>query len=454
MTVGIANARVFVPDGLEPEENAVEQLAACLVDERAVAGALMADHHLGYSMPIGGVVAYDGAISPSGVGFDIGCGNKAVLTPLTVEDVGAGGPPGVPTLGNPDESGGLSPDRNQGRNEASDHAYSRSEIPRLMAEIQRVVAFGMGRSNDTPLDHPLFDTHAHTLRELDRLGGTKLALSQKARAQLGTVGSGNHYVDLLADENDRVWVANHFGSRGLGHTIATGFLNLAAGKPFDERGKEREDPTVIPTDTDLGQAYLASMQLAGDYAYAGRDYVIGQVLGILGTTAEVEVHNHHNYAWLENGLWVVRKGATPLTSDLAFIGGSMGDGAAIVRGTGDDIGALASAPHGAGRVMSRTKAAGRWKKINEERTRPDGTTYTYKRRLRDETTAAVNWRNVQADLRTRGIVVLGSGADEAPEVYKPLDQVLAAHSNIEIVHRLRPLGVVMAGDDTFDPYKD
>ena len=416
MTLG-GTAKVFVPAGMEAEQNAVEQLAMCLADQRAVAGALMADHHLGYSMPIGGVVAYDGAISPSGVGFDIACGNKAVLTPLHADDI-------------------------------------EGDLHKIMANVQQTVAFGVGRNNDTPFDHALFDRHDATLRELDKFGGKKLALSQKARAQLGTVGSGNHYVDLLADEQDRVWIANHFGSRGLGHTIATGFLNLAADQPFDHQGAEKEEPTVIPTDSDLGQFYIDAMTLASDYAYAGRDYVIEQVLGILETKAIESVHCHHNFAWFEDGLWVVRKGATPLTTDGAFIGGSMGDGAVIVRGTGEDIGNLSSAPHGAGRVMSRTKAAGRFKKETVERTAPDGSTYTKKIRVRDASTAAVDWPTVKAGLSERGIVVLGSGADEAPEVYKPLDDVLAAHSNIEVVHRLRPLGVVMAGDDIFDPYKD
>lgn len=455
------NAKVFTPLGMAPDEKAIKQLAKCLEDDRAISGALMADHHLGYSMPIGGVVAYDSAISPSGVGFDIACGNKAVRTPLNVADVLGGSGSLDQASRGADALGALNPlppaAGRSVKNEASEHAYSDASaqnIREIMQEVQRVVAFGVGRSNETPLDHALFDTHASTLAALDQLAGTRAALSQKARAQLGTVGSGNHYVDLLADEDDRVWVANHFGSRGLGHTIATGFLNLAADLPFDHRGAEREAPTVIPTDTDLGQAYIAAMDLAGDYAYAGRDYVIDQVLGILGTTADLSVHNHHNFAWLEHGAWVVRKGATPLTGDLAFIGGSMGDGAVVVRGTGADIGALASAPHGAGRVMSRTKAAGKWRKQTVERTAPDGSTYTKKIRVRDETTAAVDWRQAQADLAARGIVVLGSGADEAPEVYKPLDDVLAAHENIEIVHRLRPLGVVMAGDDTFDPYKD
>jgi tRNA-splicing ligase RtcB (3'-phosphate/5'-hydroxy nucleic acid ligase) len=406
---------IFTPSGVDPDEGAREQINACLEDERAVAGALMADHHLGYSMPIGGVIAYDGAISPSGVGFDIACGNKAVLTPLLAVDL---------------------------------------DVRPVMEEIQRTVAFGLGRTDGSNGDHDLFDNHSDTLEALDDLVGPGKQLSQKARQQLGTVGSGNHYVDLLADEKDRVWVANHFGSRGLGHTIATGFLNLADGEEFKARGAEKDEPTVIPTDSELGQFYIAAMELAGDYAYAGRDYVIGQVLSILGTDAVESVHNHHNFAWFEDGFWVIRKGATPLTQDLAFIGGSMGDGAVIVRGTGEDIGALDSAPHGAGRVMSRTKAAGKWKKQPVERTAPDGSTYTKQIRVRDESTAAVNWRQVKDDLNSRGIVVLGSGADEAPEVYKPLDDVLAAHSNIQVVHRLRPLGVVMAGDDTFDPYKD
>jgi tRNA-splicing ligase RtcB (3'-phosphate/5'-hydroxy nucleic acid ligase) len=407
--------KVFTPLNGEPDAKAVAQLKQCLADDRAIEGALMADHHLGYSMPIGGVIAYQDAISPSGVGFDIGCGNKAVRTDLTVDDI--------------DET-----------------------LPNIMLEIQRTVSFGLGRTNDTPVDHELFDRHAATLRELDSLYGPRCTgpgqqLSQRARAQLGTVGSGNHYVDLLADEDGFVWVANHFGSRGLGHTIATGFLNLAVGNEFRGRGAEREEPTVFNTHTDLGQFYIEAMKLAGDYAYAGRDYVIDQVLRILGADCDVAVHNHHNYAWLENGAWVVRKGATPLTRQLAYIGGSMGEGAVIVRGASNvednismgntsvnavaDIGAIGSAPHGAGRVMSRTKAAGKFKNV-----RIDGR----KRRVRDASTGLVDWPAVQQELAERGIIVLGSGADEAPEVYKSLPDVIAAHENIEVMRASRRSG--------------
>lgn len=406
------------------DEGAVKQIKTCLEDDRAVAGALMADHHLGYSMPIGGVVVYDGAISPSGVGFDIACGNKAVQTNILYDDV-------------------------------------REYKVVLMQEIQKRLSFGIGRSNPEPVDHPLFDSPVWD--ELDTAPGQPL--KQKAAAQLGTVGSGNHYVDLLYDEDGFVWVANHFGSRGFGHTVATWFLAVAAGKGLGDRVPETDEPAVLDIGTWGGDLYVEAMRLAGEYAYAGRDFVMDQVLDILGAEPLVSVHNHHNFAWEENGQWVVRKGATPLTRDPAFIGGSMGDVSVIVKGKpipeghaiGDktavlDIGALGSAPHGAGRTMSRTKAAGKWKKINEERTKPNGTTYSFKRRVRQG--GVIDWPTVKKDLLSKGIVVLGSGPDEAPGVYKNLRDVLACHDNIEVLYELHPFGVVMAGEDTFDPYKD
>lgn len=443
---------IFYPASGAPDPKAVAQLENCMNDPRAVAGALMADHHLGYSMPIGGVIGYLDAISPSGVGFDIACGNKAVQTNLRATEI-------------------------------------ELALPEIMDRVYTEISFGMGRVNPTPVDHPVFEKHADTLEWLGQQGRKGGApLSQKARAQLGTVGSGNHYIDLLYDLNGALWVANHFGSRGLGHTIATGFLNLAAGRDFGARAPEAEEPTVLDVGSELGQRYLAAMELAGDYAYAGRDLVIDQVLGILGARAVGAIHNHHNYAWLEDGLWIVRKGATPLTSELAYIGGSMGEGAVIVRGRPDtalgdletgvkEIGALGSAPHGAGRVMSRTRAAGKVKrtKVYEcsnrdcdfqvaardfkpgvTRCPTHGEDHRFVRRsvVRHTSEGVVDWQAVQAGLRARGIELRGAGADEAPEVYKPLEEVIAAHPNIEVVNVLRPLAVAMAGPDVFDPYKD
>ncbi len=256
------------------EARAVAQLRRCAEAGDAVAAALCADAHVGYSQPIGGVVAYPEHISPSGVGYDIGCGNKAVRTPLRVEDV-------------------------------------RGELPRIMDEIFDRISFGMGRKNDEPVDHPVLDAifraDFHPQRKL----------FQSARNQLGTVGAGNHYVDLFAGDDGQVWVGVHFGSRGFGHKTASGFLSLAAGGRFDERSPDGEmdsPPVLLAVASELGQSYIAAMTLAGDYAYAGRDVVVDRVLEILGTTSDYEVHNHHNYAWRESvggvDAWVIRKGCT------------------------------------------------------------------------------------------------------------------------------------------------
>lgn len=451
------NLTVF---GSPIDQGALDQIVFLLQDERAIRGALMADHHLGYSMPIGGVIAYEDAISPSGVGFDIGCGNAAVQTNLNVFDLGV-------------EPSGI---------------IDQKVLKGIMREIQRKVAFGMGRKNPEPVDHPLFYDDLWD----DLIDPAMPGLKAKARDQLGTVGSGNHYIDLLVDSIGRIWIANHFGSRGLGHTIATHFLNLGKDEGHARYVQSDEAAVVLPTDEEVGQSYVAAMNLALDYAYAGRRYVINQVLGILGAEATWTVENHHNYAALENGLWVVRKGATPLTTSPAYIGGSMGDNSVIVAGTtpslqGDvsgnlselarvpDLGNIDSAPHGAGRVMSRTKAAGKLRKMwicpnrncdfqpirhtgpesgFENNKCPKCSIPLRRERVRDTSDAAIDWDAVRGDLNARGIVVLGAGADEAPGVYKNLGDVLASHANIEILESLRPIGVVMAGPDERDPYKD
>lgn len=382
----------------EPQANAVAQMSA-LVQHGDVAGAaLMADHHLGYSQPIGGVVSYHDQISPSGVGFDIACGVKAV--------------------------------RVSGLEDELDLSYVD-----LADEIARRVNFGLGGRTGDVSDHSLFDSDAWTT--VDFLRGNE-KLKQKAREQLGTVGSGNHYVDvLIEDATDDVWVACHFGSRGFGHTIATAFLNFAHGRESDARSNDAMDapPTLIDASSELGEQYLAAMHLAGDYAYAGRDMVIEQVLGILNAEATKTVHNHHNFAWREYDAWVIRKGATPaFPGQSGFVGGSMGDIAAIVTGTQEDPRSMNSTVHGAGRIMGRGQAKG-----NRKGTRPGLVT----RQMMSEATGEF------------GTVVRGGDVDESPHVYRPLAGVLAAHADsISIDHVLRPVVVVMAGADIRDPYKD
>lgn len=393
------------------DTRAHEQLVRCAKAGNAPYAVLCADHHVGYSQPIGGAIAYRDYISPSGVGYDIGCGNKAVLTNIMAADV---------------------------------------DVANAMDEIVRRISFGMGRNNDEPVDHPVLDAIAYAHIPEQR------RMLQLARNQLGTVGSGNHYVDLFEDEEGRLWVGVHFGSRGFGHKTASGFLALSQGKQFDEKASEGEmdaPPTLLDTNDYIGQAYIEAMQLAGHYAYAGRDIVVDKVLEILGATSVEEIHNHHNYAWKENHygekVWVVRKGCTPAyPGQLGFVGATMGDMSVILEGVDsqESEAALFSTVHGAGRVMSRTQARGKTKRIRNQ----DGS-FSHVRVI----PGLVDWEAVQHDMVAKGIELRGAGADEAPEAYKRLDEVLGYHAGtINVLHRLRPIGVAMAGNDVVDPYKD
>lgn len=391
------------------DPDTVAQLVRCAEVEPDTPAVLCADGHLGYSMPIGGVVAYRHHVSPSGVGYDIACGNLAVRTNLEASAVG-------------------------------------HELARIADEIERRISFGIGRKNKRPVeDHPVFERIARSPV------GAQRALLDLARAQLGTVGAGNHYVDLLEDEAGRLWVAVHFGSRGFGFKTANGFMNLARGRAFDAKhgeGGMNDPPLVLRLDAPSGQDYVEAMTIAGEYAYAGRETVAAAVMHLLGAEATDTVHNHHNFAWRERHsgaeLTVIRKGATPaFPGQRGFIGGSMGDISVIVRGLDTRLAAetLHSTIHGAGRVMSRTKAAGKRRRIRG--------------RWQTVTPGAVDFVAAQRELARRGIVLRGGGADEAPAVYRPLRDVLAAHEGtIAIEHTLRPRVVVMAGAEEFDPYKD
>jgi tRNA-splicing ligase RtcB len=213
-------------------------------------------------------------------------------------------------------------------------------------------------------------------------------------------------------------------------------------------------PVLLDTRTDLGQAYIEAMTLAGEYAYAGRDLVVERALQILGTHATEEVHNHHNFAWRESHFgkdyWVVRKGCTPaFPGQRGFVGGSMGDISVILEGVDGQEAkeALYSTVHGAGRVLSRRQAAGKRRWIRDKR--------TGRRVAKTISPGVIDWEAAKRELRQRGIELRGGGADEAPGVYKRLDDVLDAHrGSIRIRHTLRPLGVAMAGDDVLDPYRD
>ncbi len=394
------NVKTFGP----VDERALNQLTNCI--QEAAFAVLCADHHPGYSQPIGGAVAYANHISPSGVGYDIACGNKAVLTDAKLSDI---------------------------------------NIAKVMDDIVRLIGFGVGRPNPAPVDHAVFEKIAQAEFKPQR------QLLDMTRQQLGTVGSGNHYVDIFADEQDRVWIGVHFGSRGFGHKTASGFLAMAKGKKFDEKAPEGEmdsPPVLFEVGSEIGQSYIQAMLLAGEYAYAGRDVVCTKVLEILGASEVESIHNHHNFAWRETHfgeeVWVVRKGCTPaFPGQKGFVGATMGSVSVILEGveSADSREGLYSTVHGAGRVMSRTQAAGKMRWINGVPTRIKG--------------GLIDWEKSQQDLIEKGIELRGGGADEAPGVYKKLDEVLEYHDGtVKILHRLRPVGVAMAGADVVDPYKD
>lgn len=377
------------------EEGALVQIKECA--KTAARAVLTADHHKGYSCPIGGVLAYDNAVSPSGVGYDIGCGNKAVLLDMPGEEL-------------------------------------RRNIKPIMDDLWSTISFGIGRNNNEPVEHEIFHT-PHPGWDIPFVKNLKdLAVNQ-----LGTVGSGNHYVDLFVDEQDHAWVGVHFGSRGFGHKIATHYLNAAGAVDNMDA-----PPTVVSLTTDLGNDYYTAMELAGQYAYAGRDWVCERVARMLGATILDEIHNHHNYAWKEthdgHDYYVVRKGATPaFPGQRGFVGGSMGDVSVIIEGKDSPLASasLYSTVHGAGRVMGRMQAKGKFK--NGQCLREPLVTQA----MMDEWVAQA------------GVELRGAGVDESPHCYKRLPDVLAHHGDsIEILHTLTPVGVAMAGADVRDPYKD
>lgn len=429
----------------ETDHKTVEQMMNCLAIEEGSRGALLPDNHLGYSQPIGGAVAYRDHISPSGVGYDIGCGNKAVKTNLRGREV-------------------------------------LHEMARIMDEITARISFGVGRHNEEPLEHEVLEKIAEAPFEPQR------EMLQTARAQLGTVGAGNHYVDLFIDEEDMVWVGVHFGSRGFGWKTCEGFLALAQGLPFSQRerrakglkakeGEVMSPPVAFAIDSELGQSYLQAMALAGEYAYAGRDMVVDKVCEILGAEQTVSIHNHHNFAWYErhgnDNWWVIRKGCTPAWPGQAgFVGATMGEDSVILEGTKGTAEALSSTVHGAGRAMSRREAAGklRWRwhcntrdcdwvqPPNTHKPR-EGCPKCGNARMRKapvrETEGKVDFAAVQQNLASRGIELRGGDAEEGPPAYKRLHEVLEQQGDaVRITHRLRPIGVAMAEPDIKDPYKD
>jgi tRNA-splicing ligase RtcB (3'-phosphate/5'-hydroxy nucleic acid ligase) len=383
-----ANFTVYGADFIE--SGAYEQMEIAMRLPIAVKGALMPDAHQGYGLPIGGVLAADNAVIPYGVGVDIGC-----RMCMSIYDL---------------------PEK-----------YLKDHMEEFSKDIMNNTRFGTGCTHEHPLEDSIFERPEFHEIPLVR------DLKDIAYTQIGTSGSGNHFVDFgiveILDKNNEwklptgryVALLSHSGSRGLGASIADHYTKLAMG--MCTLPKEARHLAWLSLDTEEGQEYWRAMNLAGDYASANHHHIHKRMAKSLGVEPLAMVENHHNFAWketLENGQEVIvhRKGATPAAKGvLGIIPGSMASEGYLVRGKGDPD-SLNSCAHGAGRVMSRRAA---------------------KQKLTAE--------QMRLKLQEYDIRLLGGGLDEAPMVYKDINQVMEAQKDlVEVVGVFYPRIVRMAGD--------
>lgn len=361
---------------------------ACSVP-MAAGAALMPDAHVGYGLPIGGVLALKGAVIPYAVGVDIACRMKLSvldLPPATLDD----------------------------------------KFNLYREALDGGTRFGIGSTHEKPQDHPVMDEDW----SITRITREKKDL---AWSQLGTSGSGNHFVDfgvlhlpkrddgLDLDAGQYVAMMSHSGSRGPGAAVCHTYSAIARSQ-LRAKYDDLAYLAWLPLDSEAGQEYWAAMNLMGDYAAANHDVIHRLVSKLLGAQIIAGVENHHNFAWKEihggRELIVHRKGATPAGQGvLGVIPGSMATPAFVVRGRGNAA-SLGSASHGAGRRMSRKKAKDKY-----------------------------NWKAVQKGLEKKGVNVLSAGADEVPGVYKDIEDVMREQADlVEIVARFDPKIVKMCSD--------
>ncbi len=360
----------------------------------AVRGALMPDAHQGYGLPIGGVLATEGAIIPYAVGVDIACRMKLSILDIPVSK-----------------------------------AFSR-HFEALKLALESETRFGMGAAFQRPLEHEVLDADWGITRV------TKDVFA-KARNQLGTSGSGNHFVefgvvtlakpDLGLEAGEYLALLSHSGSRGAGAAVANHYSNLAM-KLRPELPKELKHLAWLEMGSEAGLEYWAAMNLMGEYASANHAMIHKKIIKAIAANVLFGLENHHNFAWLETHtidgspreVYVHRKGATPAGKGvLGMIPGSMATPGFVVRGLGNPD-SLHSASHGAGRAMSRTKAKEQF-----------------------------NWKMIRPQLEAAGVTVLSAGIDENPLAYKNIESVMSAQTDlVKVIARFDPRIVKMADDGT------
>lgn len=380
---------VYGAEYIEP--GAMQQMDVAMKLPVTIAGALMPDAHQGYGLPIGGVLATNNAIIPYGVGVDIGC-----RMALSVYDI------------------------------SPQHFFDHQAM--YKRELIAWTKFGAGGNwqNKLKADHSVLDRAAFNATRFIK------SLHEKAAAQLGTSGGGNHFVEFgimeFAEADQELnmpagkylALLTHSGSRGFGATIAGHYTKLA--KEICVLPKEASNLAYLDLDSAEGQEYWLAMNLAGDYASACHEVIHQRLTKAIGGHVLARVENHHNFAWKEilNGQEVIvhRKGATPAAEGvMGIIPGSMTAPGYLVRGKGDTS-SIQSASHGAGRQMSRTQAI---KNIKHE--------------------------DMRKILKEHGVTLIGAGLDEAPMAYKDIDRVMAAQSDlVKVIAKFIPKLVRMADD--------
>ena len=370
-------------NNLEPE--AVAQLTRACKLPISIRGALMPDAHLGYGLPIGGVLATKNAVIPYAVGVDIACRMKMTVLDMPVSTL----------TEKPDD---------------------------FKDALIRETLFGVGAAYKKKRKHKVMDMNWNFSPVVKKL-------KDKAWAQLGTSGSGNHFVEFgtLTIESDElvlqpgVYLAllSHSGSRGTGAQIANHYSRLAR-KLHPELQRELAHLAWLSLDTQDGKEYWQAMQLMGKYASANHALIHKSIIKELGVEVLLDIENHHNFAWKETHnnekVIVHRKGATPAGKGVfGIIPGSMATPGYIIRGKGNDI-SLHSASHGAGRKMSRSAAK-----------------------------KAFSWKDVREYLDKRGVTVISAGLDEVPMAYKDIEEVMNAQTDlVDRMARFDPKIVKMA----------
>jgi len=375
--------------GSDIDDAALKQMENACCIPSAVGAAVMPDAHVGYGLPIGGVLGLENAVVPYAVGVDIGCRMK-----LSVLD--------MPLAG------------------------MKNQFEHYRQALENGTRFGVGSVHERPKDHAVLDADWNVTR-------ITRESRDRARRQLGTSGSGNHFVEfgvLTLSQPAAEWdlepgqyvaLLSHSGSRGTGAAVCSTYSAIARSQ-LPRKWDHLSRLAWLDMDSSEGQEYWAAMNLMGDYAAANHDVIHRLVTKLLGARVVVDVENHHNFAWKEihNGKETIvhRKGATPAHQGvLGVIPGSMADPAFVVRGRGNTA-SLKSAAHGAGRVMSRKKAKNTF-----------------------------SFRSVRGMLEKRGIRILSAGADEVPGVYKNIEQVMAEQTDlVEPIARFDPKIVKMCGD--------